>query len=70
MNPTPTDIRADAASRSAGAGSNIRAPGLDDAAVRHRLRAALERELTLATAAGDFGARERLLASVQRVITI
>jgi hypothetical protein len=69
MNPTPGDIRADLASCSAGAGSNIRAPALDDAVLRYRLRAALERELTLATGAGDHAARERLLASLQGAIT-
>jgi hypothetical protein len=66
MNLPPTGIRADAASGSAGAGSNIRAPGLDDAAVRHRLRGAIERELAVATAAGDHAMRARLLASLQR----
>jgi hypothetical protein len=69
MNPTPSDIRADTASRGAGVGSNSRAKDLDDAAVRHRLRAALDRELAVATAAGDHATRERLLASLQRTIT-
>jgi hypothetical protein len=42
---------------------------VDDAAVRNRLHAALERELVLATAAGDHATRERLLASLQTTIT-
>lgn len=69
MNPARTDIRAYAASCSARAGSNLRVPGVDDAAVRNRLHAALERELVLATAAGDHATRERLLASLQTTIT-
>jgi hypothetical protein len=69
MNPIPSDICADPAPCSAGARSNTRAHNLDDAAVRHRVRAALERELTVATAAGDHAARERLVASLQRAIT-
>jgi hypothetical protein len=69
MNPTPGDIRADLASCSAGAASNLRAPGLDDATVRHRLCGALERALAVTTAAGDHAMRACLLTSLQSAIT-
>jgi hypothetical protein len=68
-NHRPTGMRADAAScgTRGRAGSAGQAPG--DAAVRRRLREALERELAAATAAGDQAARERLLASLRSALT-
>ncbi len=74
MNPTSSGIRAGAAPSGAapcGVVARADAPPLDlgDASVRRRLRAALERELAVAIAAGDQAARERLLASVQSAIT-
>jgi hypothetical protein len=61
MNPIPTGIRADAASRDAGAGADSPPQAPIDAEFRRRLRDALERELALATAAGDRAAPERVL---------
>ena len=66
MNRKPSDSRGDEVSRQAGAESQIRAQSSDDAAVRDRLRAALERELAVATAAGDHAARERILAALKK----
>ncbi|HEY2162326.1 MAG TPA: hypothetical protein VGH24_13550 [Solirubrobacteraceae bacterium] len=69
MDPTLGGIRAEAPLRGAAAGAGAPAQGLLDATVRNRLRDALERELALATAAGDQPARQRLLASLQSAIT-
>jgi hypothetical protein len=68
-NPRPRGIRADAASRGTSAQAGSGGQPLGDAAVRRRLREALERELAAATAAGDQAARRRLLASLQSAIT-
>jgi hypothetical protein len=69
MGPTLSGIRAQAPWRGAAAGAGAPARGLGDAAVRHRLRDALERELAVATAAGDQAARQWLLASLRSAIT-
>lgn len=69
MNPTSSGTRAGATPCGAVARADAPPLGLGDAAVRRRLRAALERELAAAIAAGDQAARERLLASVQSAIT-
>ena len=69
MNAISSGTQAGAAPYGAVARADTPPLGVDDAAVRRRLRAALERELAAAIAAGDQAARERLLASVQSAIT-
>jgi hypothetical protein len=62
-------IAADAAACGTGAAASSAGRALGEAAVRRRLREALERELAVATVAGDQAARRRLLASLQSAIT-
>jgi hypothetical protein len=69
MNPTPGGSQAKAALRGAGTGANHPSDSRSDAVSRTGLRAALQRELAVATAAGDEAARQRLFASLQSVIT-
>lgn len=68
MTPAPDTSRAEAAPAGSGTGADIPIQGRCDRAIRHRVRAALERELAVARAAGDEAARERLVASLQSTI--
>jgi hypothetical protein len=68
MDPTPNDSQAEKATCGPDAAADVPGPYSMDAVVRDRLRGALERELELATAAGDHAARGRLLVSLQSVI--